>query len=71
MSLNQLFSYIKCDGACIEHSSEEYNARVQNFIDKNSFENQNMLLIDKGRTISERSVVMIENGIYKGFAFTI
>jgi DNA polymerase-3 subunit epsilon len=49
----------------------EYNARVQNFIDKNSFENQNMLLIDKGRTISERSVVMIENGIYKGFAFTI
>jgi DNA polymerase-3 subunit epsilon len=28
-----------------------------------------MLLIDKGRTISERSVVMIENGIYKGFAF--
>jgi DNA polymerase-3 subunit epsilon len=39
---------------------EEYNARVQNFIDKNSFENQNMLLIDKGRTISERSVVMIE-----------
>ena len=28
-----------------------------------------MLLIDKGRTISERSVVMIENGIYKGYAF--
>ncbi|MFV8362917.1 exonuclease domain-containing protein [Flavobacterium sp. ZT3P35] len=60
----------ECDGACIGAvSSEEYNARVQNFIDKNSFENQNMLLIDKGRTISERSVVMIENGIYKGFAF--
>ncbi|MFV8351659.1 exonuclease domain-containing protein [Flavobacterium sp. XS2P14] len=60
----------ECDGACIGAvSSEEYNARVQNFIDKNSFENQNMLLIDKGRTISERSVVMIENGIYKGYAF--
>ena len=60
----------ECDGACIGAvSSEEYNARVQNFIEKNSFENQNMLLIDKGRTISERSVVMIENGIYKGFAF--
>ena len=60
----------ECDGACIGAvSSEEYNARVQNFIDKNSFENQNMLLIDKGRTLSERSVVMIENGIYKGFAF--
>jgi len=60
----------ECDGACIGAvSSEEYNARVQSFIEKNSFENQNMLLIDKGRTISERSVVMIENGIYKGYAF--
>ena len=60
----------ECDGACIGAvSAEEYNARVQSFIEKNSFENQNMLLIDKGRTISERSVVMIENGIYKGYAF--
>jgi DNA polymerase-3 subunit epsilon len=31
----------------LEQYPEEYNARVQNFIDKNSFENQNMLLIDK------------------------
>ncbi|MFV8332438.1 exonuclease domain-containing protein [Flavobacterium sp. GSP14] len=60
----------ECDGACIGAvSAEEYNVRVQNFIEKNSFENLNMLLIDKGRTISERSVVMIENGIYKGYAF--
>ncbi len=64
------YSIKECDGACIGAvSAEEYNARVQNFIDKNSFENQNMLLIDKGRTISERSVIMIENGIYKGYAF--
>jgi len=60
----------ECDGACIGAvSAEEYNVRVQNFIEKNSFENLNMLLIDKGRTISERSVIMIENGIYKGYAF--
>ena len=45
------------------------NARVQGFIDKNTFENQNMVLIDKGRTINERSAVLIENGIYKGYAF--
>lgn len=64
------YSIKECDGACIgEVSPEEYNARVQSFIDKNSFENQNMLLIDKGRTISERSAVLIENGIYKGYAF--
>jgi DNA polymerase-3 subunit epsilon len=60
----------ECDGACIgEISPEEYNARVQEFIDKNSFENQNMVLVDRGRTINERSAVLIENGIYKGYAF--
>ena len=64
------YSIKECDGACIgEVSPEEYNARVQNFIEKNTFENQNMVLIDKGRTISERSAVLIENGIYKGYAF--
>ena len=64
------YSIKECDGACIgEVSPAEYNARVQNFIEKNTFENQNMVLIDKGRTISERSAVLIENGIYKGYAF--
>jgi DNA polymerase III epsilon subunit family exonuclease len=60
----------ECDGACTgKITPEEYNARVQGFIDKNTFENQNMVLIDKGRTINERSAVLIENGIYKGYAF--
>ncbi len=60
----------ECDGACVgEISPEEYNARVQEFIDKNSFENQNMVLVDRGRTINERSAVLIENGIYRGYAF--
>ncbi|OAB29742.1 DNA polymerase-3 subunit epsilon [Flavobacterium fryxellicola] len=64
------YSIKECDGACLGAiSPEEYNARVQGFIEKNSFENQNMVLIDKGRSISERSAVLIENGIYKGYAF--
>ena len=64
------YSIKECDGACIgEVSPEVYNARVLEFIEKNSFENQNMVLIDKGRNISERSAVLIENGIYKGYAF--
>ncbi|MFH6971458.1 exonuclease domain-containing protein [Flavobacterium petrolei] len=64
------YSIKECDGACIGMvPPEEYNARVLSFIEKNSFENQNMVLIDKGRTISERSAVLIENGIYKGYAF--
>lgn len=64
------YSLKECDGACIgEVSVEEYNARVQGFIDHYSFEHQNMVLIDRGRTIHERSAILIENGVYKGYAF--
>jgi DNA polymerase-3 subunit epsilon len=60
----------ECDGACIgKITPEEYNARVQKFITENSFENKNIVLLDRGRNINERSVVLIENGIYKGYAF--
>jgi DNA polymerase-3 subunit epsilon len=60
----------ECDGACVgKVSAEEYNQRVQEFIDKNLFENKTMILIDKGRSISERSAILIEKGILKGYAF--
>ncbi len=60
----------ECDGACIgKITAEEYNARVQKLIAENSFENKNLVLLDRGRNINERSVVLIENGIYKGYAF--
>ncbi|RXR32151.1 exonuclease [Flavobacterium piscinae] len=69
---NSCFKYkIKeCDGACIgEISPEEYNERVQEFIENNEFESQNRIIIDRGRSLEERSVVLIENGIYKGYCF--
>ena len=60
----------ECDGACIgKISTEEYNARVQVFIDKNIFDNKSMIIIDKGRKIGEHSAILIEKGIYKGYAF--
>tara|TARA_R110002124_G_scaffold227889_1_gene393151 strand:- start:50964 stop:52343 length:1380 start_codon:yes stop_codon:yes gene_type:complete len=60
----------ECNGACLlEESVEEYNSRVREFLEKNSYENQHMLIIDKGREIDERSVILIENGKYKGFGF--
>lgn len=69
---NECFQYkIKeCDGACIgKISPEEYNERVEEFIQKNKFENDNMVVIDRGRSIDERSAILIENGIYKGYCF--
>ncbi|MGQ7944500.1 exonuclease domain-containing protein [Flavobacterium sp. WC2509] len=60
----------QCDGACSKKiTSEEYNSRVQVFIDKNIFDNKNMIIIDRGRKTGEHSAILIENGIYKGYAF--
>ena len=60
----------ECDGACVGTIlPEEYNERVQEFIDKNSFETDSMILVDRGRNSGEHSAVLIENGIYKGYAF--
>ena len=60
----------ECDGACVgKISAEEYNVRVQKFIEKNIFENKTLAILDKGRTISERSVIFVEKGVYKGYAY--
>ena len=60
----------ECNGACVEEESpEDYNKRVNALIRKHSYENKNMLLIDRGRDIEEKSVFLIENGIFKGLGF--
>ncbi len=65
-----LYGLKQCSGACInEELPEQYNQRIMEFIDKNSYQNKQMLIIDKGRDIDERSVILIENGEYKGFGF--
>ncbi len=52
-----------CEGACIEKEpAESYNKRVEALINKNSYKNKNMVIIDKGRDIDERSAILIENG---------
>ena len=47
----------------------EYNARVQDFFDEYIYKQQTQLLIDKGREVGERSVIFIEDGVYKGYGF--
>lgn len=60
----------QCNGACVGvESSDDYNQRVTQFINKYTLENNNMVIIDKGRTIEEKSAVLVENGIYKGYCF--
>lgn len=60
----------ECDGACVgKISALEYNERVQNFIEKNLFDNKTLAILDRGRTVSERSIILVEKGVYKGYAF--
>ncbi|GAB5562943.1 MAG: exonuclease domain-containing protein [Winogradskyella sp.] len=60
----------ECNGACVlEESSADYNKRVLMLIDKHSYKNKNMLVIDRGRDIEEKSVVLIENGVFRGLGF--
>lgn len=60
----------ECDGACIkEESVEQYNERARKIIDIHSYDNNNMVIIDKGRDIDERSAILIENGVFRGLGF--
>jgi len=60
----------ECNGACIgKEPIESYNERVNEFIQEMKFENNNMVVVDRGRTLEERSAILIENGIYKGYCF--
>ncbi|MFC7358557.1 exonuclease domain-containing protein [Jejudonia soesokkakensis] len=60
----------ECEGACIgEESPLEYNEKVTSFLEDYSFANKSMLIIDKGRDLDERSVILVENGVYQGFGY--
>lgn len=60
----------ECFGACIgEEKPEDYNKRIYELIEFYSYENKNMLIIDRGRYIDEKSIIVIENGIFKGLGF--
>lgn len=60
----------QCKGACIgQESPADYNARVTDFLKNNQLQNQNMVIVDRGRNINERSAVLIEDGVYKGYCF--
>lgn len=60
----------KCYGACVqEEAVVSYNERAQRIIEQNSYEDKNMMIIDRGRDISEKSVIVIEDGRFRGLGF--
>lgn len=64
------FQTKECKGACIKaETAEHYNARVNMALEKMEFAHDNFIIIDKGRTKTERSMVWVEHGSYVGFGF--
>lgn len=61
----------ECPGACIgQESPEEYNKKVEKaIVQLTQFKKPNFLIIGKGRSNSEKSLVCVENGRYLGFGF--
>lgn len=48
----------------------QYNVFVKSKAAIIEFSNENLLIIDKGRNVGEKSVVLIENNEFKGFCYT-
>ncbi|MFD2561756.1 exonuclease domain-containing protein [Aquimarina rubra] len=60
----------QCNGVCIlDESVQVYNNRVQELISNHSFGSKDMMVIDRGRDIDEQSVILIENGEFKGIGY--
>lgn len=64
------FGIRQCNGACIQKEPvAEYNRRAEEVISKYALDRANMLIIDRGRDAHERSIIQIEQGIYKGYGY--
>ena len=64
------FAENKCKGACNDAEPvESYNERVMRAIAYTQETTSSRLIIDKGRVTGEKSVVVIDKGIYRGFGY--
>lgn len=65
------FKIGSCDGACNgEISPEYYNKRVRLALVSVDEEKKTFAIIGNGREIDEKSLVLVENGVYLGHGFT-
>ncbi|MBT8325551.1 MAG: GIY-YIG nuclease family protein [Winogradskyella sp.] len=64
------FDLKQCNGACLGlEPPEEYNPRANIVIERNRYENKDMVIVDRGRQVDERSVILIQNGTFVGLGF--
>lgn len=66
---NQLIAALKYAEE-LKVNQPKYNTTAKNKFVQISFSNANMVVVDKGRNLGEKSVVLIEGNELKGFCFT-
>nr|WP_225986587.1 GIY-YIG nuclease family protein [Rufibacter sp. LB8] len=60
----------QCNGACVgKEAPEEYNKRVTEAMDAFKYDYGSFVVIGKGRSADEKSVVVVDNGRYLGFGY--
>jgi DNA polymerase-3 subunit epsilon len=66
---NQLIAELKYAEE-LKINKPKFNLSTKNKFTQISFSNSNMVVVDKGRNLGEKSVVLIEDNEVKGFCFT-
>ena len=60
----------KCAGACMgDEAVEDYNQRVHQALEHYTLKGRTFVIMDKGRSVQERSVIYIEEGRLRGYGF--
>jgi len=60
----------KCKGACIgEEKCEVYNQRTLAIIESLKYPYPNMLVIDQGKKVGEKSFIYIKDGVFQGYGY--
>ena len=64
------YEIMECNGACIDKESpEDYNKRASRLIHYMSVSNCNTIIVDRGRSSDEYSIIRIKNGKYAGYGY--
>jgi DNA polymerase-3 subunit epsilon len=64
------FQVKKCKGVCAGRETvARYNKRVRRAIESLQGGTETRLIVDEGRSFNEKSVVVVEKGMYRGFGY--
>ena len=60
----------KCEGACVgEERCDDYNSKVQAVADSLLYPYDDFLIIDKGKSVGEKSFIYIKDGVFQGYGY--